>query len=251
MDFKCNHCDKCFKSYQSRWNHINIKHKLSSSSKSSNSSSNILECRYCNKKLSRIDNLKRHENNCKSKNEILNQTTNNNINNQTNNIQNANTINNGIIDNKKIVINNFGQNNYDFLTDGFKKKMCKELIFEEDHENIIPSLVKKINLNPDHKENNNFEISCLRSKVGKKFINGKWKTCEKENIFKDLIKENCELIEKFLLLYEQVPRCIQDGFENFQLITENKELMSNIKKKIEMVSYIYKKNLEEEKEMEI
>jgi len=83
MSLVCKYCNKEYKSYSSRSNHIRIYHsneKLSnssnpssmlkfSSSKSSislsNEKSSILTCSNCNKSFSRSDNLKRHLNSCK------------------------------------------------------------------------------------------------------------------------------------------------------------------------------------------
>ena len=82
MSLICKYCNKEYKSYSSRSNHIRIYHsneKLSNSSKpsslltfSSSSSftslskdnSSKLTCSKCNKTFSRSDNLKRHQTNC-------------------------------------------------------------------------------------------------------------------------------------------------------------------------------------------
>jgi hypothetical protein len=81
-DFKCNICKKFYKTYKSLWNHNKNYHKNDNSRnllKSPQISSKIpqnpqkdedistLNCRHCNKNLSRIDNLKRHEEKCKEK----------------------------------------------------------------------------------------------------------------------------------------------------------------------------------------
>ena len=79
MEYKCKICNKNYSSYQSRCNHMRKYHSFKSpqkctqlSSISNKSSSNppqkkILFCKFCNKNLSRIDNLKRHEEICKKK----------------------------------------------------------------------------------------------------------------------------------------------------------------------------------------
>jgi hypothetical protein len=81
MEFNCEHCNKSYKSYQSRWNHVNRYHNnttLKKSSETSNITSkmpqnsttlvkNKLSCSFCGKQLSRLDNLKRHEQKCKDK----------------------------------------------------------------------------------------------------------------------------------------------------------------------------------------
>jgi len=87
-DYYCNICDKKYKTYKTLWEH-NKKFHLDKSSKITqnhsknpqissknpqntltsliNNESNLI-CKYCNNKYSRIDNLKRHENSCKEKN---------------------------------------------------------------------------------------------------------------------------------------------------------------------------------------
>jgi hypothetical protein len=89
MDYYCKQCKKQYSSYKSLWNHNTKYHtpqKTSNyyftpqkSSKSElskpieNITSNNLNCKYCNKLCSRLDNLKRHENTCKNKNDIINE----------------------------------------------------------------------------------------------------------------------------------------------------------------------------------
>ena len=174
--YKCKLCDKDYLSMSARSNHVKRVHKkfiIQNHPKKSSKSHPIssiegYKCRNCNKEYKYIQGRWKHEQKCKEKPNEMNQ-----INNTTNNnIQNAKTINNNI-DNKQIVINNFGNNNLDCLTEEFKKKLLKEFIFEdtdlirkgkpfltspEDHVNIIPTLIKKINFNPDYKENNNAKI---------------------------------------------------------------------------------------------
>jgi hypothetical protein len=247
-NYKCNVCNKFYKNYKSLWKHNYIYHKpdsSSNSSKTSNSSSILsdnFECNYCNKKLSRIDNLKRHEKTCKLKKEKINKTINNitnntKIKNQTNNTNNG-TINN---DNKKIIINNFGNNNIECLTDKFMKKLVKEFYFEEDFTNPIPMLIEKINFNSDYKENNNSKILSLRSKIGYKYIDGKWLAIEKEKLLNELFKSAHELLENFINDLEDIGnKLTKEGFDNY--LNKVDTLKQIMKDKIEMISYLYFKN---------
>ncbi len=135
MEFKCDHCNKSYKSYQSRWNHIKRYHcnTLSqNSSNSSESSSNLLKntqkslkCKYCNKMLSRSDNLKRHESKCNKSN-----------------VKSTDKLYNDF--KKKI-----------FEDDGFKKEFLKVL-------KIHPKTLQKINKQLNNYGNiNNFTVIAL------------------------------------------------------------------------------------------
>ena len=78
----CKICNKKYKSYQSLWKHNKKFHntlnpqptQINSNNYSNNYSNNpqpkkkIYSCSFCNKILSRIDNLKRHEKSCKDTN---------------------------------------------------------------------------------------------------------------------------------------------------------------------------------------
>lgn len=69
-EFKCNICNKEYKSYQTLWNHNKIKHSdlcLKISNKECK-----FKCDLCNKKFTRNDNLKYHKNNtCKIINKVF------------------------------------------------------------------------------------------------------------------------------------------------------------------------------------
>jgi len=87
--FKCNECNKYYKSYQSLWNHKKKFHSIitqnntikpqhnsiqtQNNSFASYTPINKLTCKYCSKIYSRIDNLNRHKKTCKLKEEIYNQ----------------------------------------------------------------------------------------------------------------------------------------------------------------------------------
>lgn len=78
IDHICKVCNKKYKSYQSLWKHnkkFHNTHNPHSTQINSNNSSKITQtkkkiynCSFCNKILSRIDNLKRHEKSCKDTN---------------------------------------------------------------------------------------------------------------------------------------------------------------------------------------
>ena len=126
MEFKCNICDKQYKSYQTLWNHKKIKHTPKN---------NNIICELCNKEFTRNDNLKYHKNNtCKIKNNEINKINiledkieqlenkiNNISNNTLNNINNNNSnINNGTVN---IYINKTGTENVLELNESEKNEI--------------------------------------------------------------------------------------------------------------------------------
>ena len=90
------------------------------------------------------------------------------------------------------------------LTDKYMKRLVKEFYFEEDFTNPIPMLIEKLNFNSDCKENNNAKILSLRSKIGYKYTEGRWKALEKDKLLNDLFKIGDEIIDKFINDLENV-----------------------------------------------
>jgi hypothetical protein len=60
--------------------------------------------------------------------------------------------------NKTIIINNYGKDNIEYISENFKDRLFKNLIFEDDHPLTLPKLIENIKFNPNHKENNNVKI---------------------------------------------------------------------------------------------
>jgi len=249
--YKCKICDKIYSSMSSRSNHIKrihntpvSQHGKESKEKSKDlgkeSKCNIYECRYCDKKYKHKQTRFAHEKKCKLKDIQEKETK--TIQNTT--IQTVNNIQNNIIDNKQIVINNYGNNNLDYMTDKFKNNLMKHFLFEDEYKEPIPKLIENINFNPNHKENNNVKITSLRSKIGYKYTEKKWVAVDKNKLLEDLFKMGNEIIEKILEERQNMPKNIQDGYYEYQASVESLHLF--IKKEIEMISYLYFKNCENE-----
>ena len=167
MGLKCNFCNKIYSSYSSRCNHVKKYHneefeKLThDSSNFTQNSSNIrsvnvdsekknkLCCQYCNKELSRSDNLKRHEKTCESKNntkqeieeikkqneelkcelkEIKKLIKTNMKSKQIKNVNNGNIINGNIINN---IVIELGGESTKLLTEGQKLNVFKSINYGE------------------------------------------------------------------------------------------------------------------------
>ena len=77
MDYRCNDCNKEYKSYQSLWNHNKKFHILFVSKNTPDVSKNTLDvsknilnkitCKFCNKEYSTPQNRWKHEQKCKKK----------------------------------------------------------------------------------------------------------------------------------------------------------------------------------------
>jgi transposase-like protein len=241
----------------SRSNHVKRVHKNnvnvcnSNVNESSINVSNVkkYKCSYCNKNFNHRQGKWAHEQKCKEKNnkimelkeeivELKKQMNKTNIQNQNNN---NGTIN---IDNSQKIINNFGSNNLDCLTEQFKKKLLKEFLFEDDYVNPIPLVIEKINFNPKYKENNNAKISNLKSKVGYKYTEGKWKAVEKDKLLNELVKAGGRVIDDYIDELEHIPENVQDGYDDF--MSKKELLIKEIKTKIELACYLYFKNIEDD-----
>lgn len=207
MNILCNHCNKSYKSYQSRCNHIrkyhkdvvvqnvqpiiqhvaenvvqNVQHVVDQ---------NILECKYCNKKLCDRVYRWRHEKKCKEKqlkNEMLLkellEDENEHIKEENKNIKeefkelklivnnlsksksNSKIINvNTSIINNIETVNNINSLGYENILPKFSEKEKIRLLTGIPHEEYpIIELVRKIYTNDKFKEDRNTLLTNLRSK---------------------------------------------------------------------------------------
>lgn len=155
--YNCRHCDKCFSSTKSRWNHESTSHK---NDKNIISSDNITNCIYCKKSFANKYSLERHQkNNCKDKkNTIKKIETDNTVTiNSNNNINSHNKTQN----NFNIMINPLNNPNTDSFT---LMDIC--YIFDEQF-NTILTIIEKIYFNDKLKENHSFYVSNLNGEYAK------------------------------------------------------------------------------------
>jgi hypothetical protein len=184
MEFKCNHCNKIYSSYQSRSNHIRIYHKIKIIQNSSNvikihpkiiqnssdkkEEDNKYKCRTCDKTYKFSQGRWKHEKKCKNKSDIqelkdkvtqlekiINTSNNKKIINKT-----INNINNGTINN--IQVNALGLENInDKLNENEKLDLLSCLLFKE-----VPvvEMIRKIYNNEKFIEDRNTIISNLQTK---------------------------------------------------------------------------------------
>lgn len=156
----------------------------------------IHKCKFCEKDFSSYKNKWRHEkNNCpmnklvESKNicqeiDILKQK----ISNLENQKMNVNT---KINSDNTIIVNNFGSENLDYISNNMMKKLLKQ------GPKSIPYLIKQIHFNPDHPENHNIRIKNKKLKYAEVKEDNKWKYKHKKAVLDDLVDFGYVTLEEF------------------------------------------------------
>ena len=108
--------------------------------------------------------------------------------NSTTNIETQNNIENQNV----IIVNNFGNENTDYLTG----KIVKNLIKNNAPFACIPRLIQSIHFNPKHPENHNIKVTNARDKHAKIFKDNKWVRVMKNRTIDDLIETICVFLEE-------------------------------------------------------
>lgn len=230
MNLPCKYCNKLYASYSSRCNHVKkfhnseneLPHKSSSNPQKNlvpNSSTipntpniklNNLCCKYCNKEMSRSDNLKRHEKTCANKKDIIEELKNQSddlkkqndklkqeLNEMKNicktNIKSKNVINGNVINgNVNNIVNNNVVNNIiielggeciKILSEEQKLKVLKSINYDE---YPIVTLVEELFKN---EKNRNIKISNLHDNIALKYDSDieKFKATSKKQVINDII----------------------------------------------------------------
>jgi hypothetical protein len=160
-----------------------------------------------------------------------NTTNNNNTHIETqNNIENQNVI----------IVNNFGNENTDYLSDkGITKLMSRNGPYV-----CIPKLIRSIHFHPKHPENHNIQVTNIGKNYAKIFTDNKWEVRNKNRTIDDLIVTTGVLLrEKF----EENKSCLSaNQKERYNTYENDKTLMKNIKSEVDITlingtNEIYKK----------
>lgn len=216
---KCKFCGKIYKHKQSKW-----KHEQKCKAKINKNENDKLK-----KLLSQKDNLINQiiQDN-KEKNDIINQLI-------IELSKNSKTVNNTNSHNKtlNIIINNYGEENIDYITE----KTIKKLIDKPG--SAIQKLLKLIHFNEKYPENQNLKITNIHDPYIHIYDNGDWKIKKKGKVIDDIITNKFELIdinldseeellEKKKKLEEKINNREKDKF----IINEVTETIINQSKKI-------------------
>jgi len=249
----CNECKKQYKSYKSLWNHNKIFHIKKPKIKE-------YICKVCNKSFDNKQNKYYHQKSCKNT-PIIKDTTNETINKTlgetvgiTNNIITNNTTinntncNNTNCNNKTIIINNYKNDNLEYISDRFKDNLFKNLLDNEKYNVPLPKLIENIKFNSNHKENHNIKIKSDRSKIGFCYDQNKWKAINKNELLDELCDYSLKIFGKYF--NEKKDTLSEDTVSQYhqfkQLAKLESELRIQIKKKIENIAYIFTLNNENE-----
>jgi hypothetical protein len=276
----CKECDKNYKSYQSLCNHRTKKHKMTNidqgkyevninndlgqykvnvdntSTLSDIETVKEYNCRKCNKVYKYKQSRWFHEKSCssteiipiKNKNTEIIQNQSNINNSQIIENQNNNTNNGTINNNTTIILNNYGQENIEYLKDELIKNTLIKLSKHDDDslKNAVPRIAQFLHFNQFHKENNNVEINSIKSKTAKKYINGKWKYVKKDDMLKDVHNKIVELLQKWVNTHRlEITRAMMGGLKDYKLVS-TKYIKKMIHEEINLLGYVYYKNYMEE-----
>ena len=198
MEYKCNECNKNYSSYQSLWIHNKKFH-----SQPKQSEIKLWECCICKKNLSCKQSKWRHEQKCKKSEKNILQQENDKlkeeikvIKKQNKNI--INNINNGTINNKNIIINQFGNESISLLSQEDIKKLASSNF------NALVDIVKLLNFNEKYPENHNF---CTTSLEGDyvNVLNTENNQIEKVNkidFYNNVLSKSLDKVNQLIVLLE-------------------------------------------------
>ena len=167
---------------------------------------NRFECRYCHKLFSSRQSKSRHEKKfCKEakkddKMEII--SIKNKIDDLLTKLENIKTgvninhVNTNVNTKFNIQVNNFGNENIDYITDKIYKKLLNHPL------SAIPKMIEFIYFNPKHPENHNIRITNRNNKFAEIKRNNKWILKHKKEVIDDLTDNGFLTFEEYKDLNE-------------------------------------------------
>lgn len=193
MTFTCNICNYTTKYKKDFIRHLNRKNRCELEPNivynSKNTDSKYI-CNHCDKEFSRKDSLKRHlKSRCKvnimnnSKEDIKEKLEDMlvEMSEMKKMILNQKCIVNETKINNNIIVNNFGCENIDYLSENVLNNL---LTYPK---SSIPKLIKQIHFNPNHPENHNIRIKNKKLKYAEVKENNEWKLKHKRQVLDDLV----------------------------------------------------------------
>jgi len=275
MEFKCEHCNKIYKSYQSRWNHVKKNHieEVIIGNPESNHTGNhkgnhgnhslenkedkTYDCRKCGKLFDYKQNRWRHEQKCT---EIKTNLNNNEvlelkkeigdlkdmlqkalkIHPKTLQKINKQLINNGTINNTINIVPLGSENLNKILTD--KEKLA---ILNKKY-NSLNELINKVHILPDNRYNQfkNVYITNLQNDIAYEYNNNskQFQAVDKNELLEKLIDKRMIDIETFALELDEknnLPPELSELMDKFieQMWADNSELKIKKIKQVKLLLY--------------
>lgn len=164
---------------------------------------NTFECECCKKKYATPETLRVHKKKCKVVNlpEEVKGPQNNNIiiNAQQNNIINVDAHN----------VNDFLNENMDFITDEFKIRCASKL------NNGLIDFIKSVRFNPEHPENMNIQVHRIKHKTLYVLKNHKWEVCDAKWTLEEMIIHGARVLHQTILThFDQEKLLDNESFES-------------------------------------
>jgi hypothetical protein len=237
----CEYCDKVFKHQSSLCKHIKytckknkdedlkefvrlLNEKIDKMQSTVELQNNMIQEREneIKKRDKELDNLHKKINKLSSKLQIKN--VNNNV-------------NKGIINNTKIVLNNYRDTDMSHLTDKDFKFLIKQVNF------CIPKMIEKIHFNPEKPENMNVYISNKKEKYIMIFNDFAWKLKDRDSELNKMLIRNFGAIEEWYKNSEQGSK-FKWYFDKLESNLDDKALEDEIKEHMKLVLYNNRHTLE-------
>lgn len=189
----------------------------------------IYNCRYCNKTFEHRQSKYRHQRECsyKMNNDILelrdeikelkkmiDKNPKNTIN--IENVENMNI---------EIVINNYGYENIEYISNDYLSKLLELPL------SAIKRLVKCIHFNKNHPENQNLKITNKKLPYISLFSTNKWLLEDKKEVIENLVDNGYNIIdEHYIEVGENLTEKQRERYKKFQFNYENDD--TKLKKKL-------------------
>jgi hypothetical protein len=253
MTYLCKDCNKEFKTLSGLWKHnkkyhnnneLNITQSNSFRPQNNSKLHNNLQCKFCNKILSRIDNLHRHEKICKQninsvnnlteinklKKELMNEI--NKIKSKTINKTINNITNNNLINNNNIInITNIGTENINDLTKYEKNNICNSNV------NAITTLIDNMFFNYRLPNNHKIYNSALNNKHINIIENNKIVKKKKTVVYDIMFTPCVKMIESILVLNKKNIKDCKEIIDFYHTMPIHKKLMKAYHDEVNLMSY--------------
>lgn len=144
-----------------------------------------------------------------------------------------NTTNNIETQNVNIVVNSFGNENTEYLTDKIVCRLIQTAPFT-----CLPEIIEKIHFDPAHPENHNVKITNKKLNYAEIIKDNQWITTNKKKVIEKMIQNGYDILEdKFNDNKGSMSEVKQERFENFQqkYSEDDKELIKNIKDEVDII----------------